>query len=139
MKIDLEEFMARHDLKSNEVARQLFPDNKHAMNALYRVLRGEGTLNVEQVGKLATMAGVGIAQVFKSGSWTSEMYSEKILFFRGDYIDELNQREWKVYLFHKGSLFHSEVLVNPTIDLTAFLDMISLKMAENEFKNVETN
>lgn len=132
--MNLSEFLSRKGLSVKEVAAQLFPGNKYPDMALSRVLRGESKLDVDQLGKLAAMAGTSVLDVLKgSGDWTSILEQDRFTFTSGEYRAVLDRTKWMTYIYHNGSLFHEEHLLSPSITLKDYLAQIDLVVAKKEF------
>lgn len=129
-KIDLNKIMDEHELDMKYVARHLFPNNKFPHLAFKRVLDNEIALNADQISLLALLTGRTIASLFSGENWKGRVDKSVHIFTNGDYRAELDTRTWVTKVFHKGSLFHEEVIHSDTVPLNKYLaelDQIILK------------
>lgn len=62
--INLGDVIAQYGLDIDDVAKNLFPTNKYATQAVYRILRGDTELSSTQIGRLAQMCGVLVSDLF---------------------------------------------------------------------------
>ena len=138
--IDIKAICAAKELDYETVAKQLFPENKHARLALNRVVAKDAVLDANQISKLSLMAGIPIGELFTGGNWKASNTEGVYTFENGDFTAKLNTVGiWTTVLLHKNSLFHSEVFHDKKITLEAFIKMLNsqiLKFNTNaDFRN----
>lgn len=134
MAIDLKRFIEAHGLDTKEVAVNLFPGNKYPTDALRRITDGTALLDEEQISKLATMAGVSLAEVFDpSLGWSSNLEKDRFVFTKKGYRAILDRTEWMTYLYHGDDMFHKAKMHDQSITLKKYLADIDLTIAEHEF------
>lgn len=134
--INLNQILTEHNLNVREVAEQLFPNNKYPRLALNRVIAGKASLDADQISKLALFTGRSIASLFSGEEWKAQVKKGGVhVFTNGDYRAELDTSTWITKVFHKGSLFHEEIIHSDTIPLRSYLselDKLILKQKQNE-------
>jgi len=62
--IELEKIIAKSGISITDMGRHLFPKVLQPYQAIQRVLKGETSLNTEQIVKLSEVTGVPIANLF---------------------------------------------------------------------------
>lgn len=135
-KINLQKLIEAKGLNKEEVAHQLFPNNKFPILALSRVIKGVNALDTDQVSKLAALAGLTISEIFEYENWTSRSNDGEGIhkFTRGDYRAELNTFTWVTKLFHKESLFHTSVICSGSVSLQDYFTELD-KIINNQTKS----
>jgi hypothetical protein len=135
--LDLKGIFKHYDLQAGEMADLLFPNNQHKRAALTRALKGEYTLDANQLARLAAHIGVYTDNLF-TPYWIAKPSKDGILkFSSGLYWAELDPKEWTVKLFHRKSLFYTVVLFPEALTLKEFIIKIN-SIIEN-FENNERN
>ena len=130
--IDVTKFITDHDLDKKEVAKHLFPENRYPIMAFKRILDGAALLDSEQLAKLAALAKVSIVKLF-SGNWDTTSTRNMLSMESGEYRAELDMLTWTTRIFHRSSMFYEEILTQPTIPLSQYVEHISLRIAKHEF------
>lgn len=110
---NLTAIIEQYSLDPKELAAELFPENKHPMPALARVINGEALLNTDQISKLSFMTGIPIDKLFTGEKWVSKgSKSGSVILENADYRAEMDTSSWVTKVYHKNSLFHEAVLVD---------------------------
>lgn len=125
--VDLNNLIASEGLDKAEIAVQLFPDNKYPKLALYRILRGESALDVNQLSKLSAMTGMSVEALF-SGGWRKTSDRGKLIFERGDYKAVFDQVTKVTGIYHKSSLAHEFVYHTESITLSKYLEELEIQI-----------
>lgn len=130
-KINIKKIITENNLDKKEIAQHLFPENKYPSLALNRVISGEANLDSDQISKLALMTDLSINDLY--GIKFSIKSADKKMFMSfEDFKAELCLKTWSTKVFHKGSLFHEEILHRSSIALSEYLD--ELTNIINKFK-----
>lgn len=119
--IDIEKLIRAKNLDFKEVARQLFPTNKYPEFALSRIIKGKGSLNADQISKLASFASMRIEDLFDGKNWKGHYSNNEYIFTNGEYKAVLNPETWTTKVFHKDSLFHETVIHQGLIPLREYI------------------
>ena len=124
----------------NSLAAILFPAVKHPKLALDRVIRGEATLDIEQVQSLASYLGVFITDLLTIDCWKSvDSPHESLVLKKGEYTARLNYKG-SFLVLHKGSELIKEEVINTAMPVSEFIDHLNnliknFKKDENESNN----
>lgn len=121
------------------LAAILFPTVKHPKLALDRVIRGEATLDIEQIQSLASYLGVFISDLLTIDSWKSaDSPNESLVLRKGEYIAKLNYKG-SFLVLHKGNELIKEEIINTAMPVSEFIDhlnnLIKIKKDEDKFNN----
>lgn len=135
--IDLNKIMTDKNLDKKEIAKLLFPENKHASLALSRILKGEAELDAAQINRLSNYTNIPIQDLYKKEGWKMESNSmDFIEFYKDDFKAHLNTTNWTTRVFHNGSMFHEEIIHDGFIPLSTYIgkleEIINNKNKENE-------
>ncbi len=132
--IRLKEIIETSGVERKEIARQLFPKNKFPDVALTRAVKGEGTLDADQISKLSLITGIPISELFSGQKWKTVFKEGIHTFTNGDFKAELDTRTWTTKLFCNGSLFHETVICSGSIPLSEYLSKLD-SLIINHLKN----
>ncbi len=103
--VKLSKLLDDFSLDKKKLAEQLFPNNKHPVLSFNRIVSGKGSLNSDQLSKLAAYIDRPIKELY-SGDWKKEdAYVVEINC--EDYIGLLNISKLRLGIFHKKSLHYS--------------------------------
>lgn len=123
--LNLSRLIDNLQLDKDQLAVDLFPTHKHPARALNRVLIGESTLDTPQLLKLAAITDLTFEQLFNEVQYKTKAKKGLITFETEDFRAELNTTEWTTKVFHKGTLFHEEMLHKQGIQLSEYLNTIT--------------
>lgn len=115
-----------------EIGRLLFPSAEHPDLALDRVIKEGRALDTDQLTKLAAYKNISVCAFFSSEKWKARTNNGVHYFENGEYTAELNSKTWVTRVFHKGSLFHDELIHNGSITLSEYLKKLELLVDFNE-------
>lgn len=87
MKIEIEKWI--EGLDPHEVAKAVFPSHRYPKAALDRVLKGETSLDVPQLERLADYIGVEIVNLFTDNGWKGTSEKGALLFKKGQFVARL--------------------------------------------------
>ena len=127
-KIDLSQIIKDNNLSDSEVAKQLFPTNKHPRLALNRIFSGKAVLDANQISLLAFELDIPISELFTGGRWKAKFNGGTHTFTTGDYRAELNTKTNFTRIFHKDSLCHSCLITPIAISLNEYLRKLDLEI-----------
>ena len=118
--VKVKEVIEQKGLDVRDVAQQLFPKNKFPQLALNRVMRGEAVLDADQISKLASLAGVSIAELY-SGNWKATTKDGVHVFTNGEFRAELDTKTWVTKVFHNSSMFHESIIHSGSTPISEYL------------------
>lgn len=113
-----------YKLDVNEVAEALFPTVRYKKLALDRVLKGEATINTEQLQALAKIAGVLTSDLFSIDSWKGSAEDGCLTFLKGEYKAKLNYNGAWLSLYKNNELINQEMFT-PNMSLDEFIKHIT--------------
>jgi len=131
--MDVKKLIQDRDLDIKIIAKELFPENAYPQMAFKRILKGEATLSVPQIKRLAALAGMDPSKAL-SGNWTKRSKGTKFTITSGDYRAELDMKSWITRLFHGKSMFHEELLTRPFIPLSEYIAQVEDRITKHEFE-----
>ena len=118
---------SREDLKKSEIAKELFPGNKHPLLAFNRVLKGESELNASQITRLALILNVSVEEILRPNGWKYQSSKDPntLKLIRGEFTAVLNTQTWATIVYHNASLFHEQILHGPAISLNEYISYLN--------------
>ena len=136
-KFDINRVIERYDLNREDVAKVLFPHAKYYKFAFDRVLKGEASLNTEQLEALAKLAGVMIHDLFTFEDWKGSSEDGCVVLLKGDYKVKLNYKGVYVSLYKGTNLIHQELsLKSMSMDeFTEYINQIINKQNQQDETN----
>lgn len=116
----------------NSLAKTLFPNAKYPRQALDRVLRGEGELDIKQVETLASYLGVLLTDLFRFEDWKAISECDIIVLSKGEYTAKLNYKG--VFLsIYKNSDLVEQLITNPlNMTVQDLIDLLNNRINLNE-------
>jgi hypothetical protein len=123
---NLQTIITKYKLDESSLAKELFPKNKFAKNALRRVLSGISYLDTWQLCKLSEIACIEISELFTdSNSWYRVSSDNVIKFNRNNYRVELNVETKITEIFVSDKLVAVETLISDkNIKLSEYLKLV---------------
>ena len=121
-----------YKLKTEDLAKVLFPTVKDPKQAFDRVLKGEGCLDISQVEKLADYIGVLVTDLFSAGTWKGESESGILTLLKGEYKVKLNYNGVFVSIYKDNTLIHKRISNIPDMTISEFI-----KYLDDIIKNYE--
>ncbi|QGZ15863.1 hypothetical protein [Elizabethkingia phage TCUEAP1] len=94
MKFNLQNFLSKTDLVTNELAVALFPKNGHPIAAFNRLKDGASNLTVNQLEIIAEMAGVTVPDLYEPEIKMSSDPSGLLTLKSGDTVAYLDRDHW---------------------------------------------
>lgn len=113
-----------YKLDVNDVAEALFPNVRYKKLALDRVLKGEASINTEQLQALAKLAGVLTSDLFNIDSWKGSAEDGCLTFLKGDFKAKLNYNGVWLSLYKNNELLKQEMFT-PNMTLEEFIAHIT--------------
>lgn len=123
---NLQEIISKYGLDESQLAKELFPKNKFAKNALKRVLSGTSFLDTQQLSKLSEITCLDISELFANkNTWYRFDSGGKIKFNRNNYRVELNIETNITEIFVSDKLVAIETLLSDkNIKLSEYLKLV---------------
>lgn len=121
-----------YKLNTEDLAKVLFPAVKYPKQAFDRILKGEGSLDITQVERLANHIGVLVTDLFLANTWKSSAEDGCLTLLKGNYKAKLNYNG--VYL----SIYKDNVLICQKIsNVTDMTIKEFVNYLDNLIKNYE--
>lgn len=121
-----------YKLNTEDLAKVLFPTVKYPKQALDRILKGEGTLDITQVEKLANYIGVLVTDLFSAGTWKSSSEDNCLTMLKGDYKVKLNYNGVYLSIYKDNALIEQKISNVPGMTVQEFINFL-----DNLIKNYE--
>lgn len=133
-KFDITKVIEYFGLDVNSVAEALFPNVRYKKLALDRVLKGEATINAEQLQALADLAGVLTGDLFSIDSWKGSTENGCLTFIKGDFKAKLNYNGVWLSLYKDDKLIKQEMFT-PNMALEDFINHITTLITNFNYGN----
>ena len=122
-----------YKLNTEDLAKVLFPTVKYPKQAFDRILKGEGTLDITQVEKLASYIGVLVADLFSASTWKSSLEDNCLTMLKGNYKVKLNYNGVYLSIYKDNTLIEQKISNVPGMTVQEFIDFLDtlIKNYEN--------
>lgn len=121
-----------YKLDIEDLAKVLFPAVKYPKQALDRILKGEGSLDITQVEKLAKYIGVLVTDLFSANTWKSSAEDGCLTLLKGQYKAKLNYNGVYLSIYKDNVLIDQKVSNVPSMTIREFINFL-----DNLIKNYE--
>lgn len=121
-----------YKLNTEDLAKVLFPTVKYPKQALDRILKGEGNLDITQVEKLANYIGVLVTDLFSANTWKGSAEDGCLTLLKGNYKVKLNYNGVFVSIYKNNMLIEQKISNVPDMAMHEFVNYI-----DNFIKNYE--
>lgn len=121
---DINEVIKNYKLNIDDVANTLFPHVRYKKQALDRVLKGEATIDTDQLQLLAELAGVFPYELFNINGWSGKSEDCCLTFIKGEFKAKLNYNNVYLTLYKNNKLVYREIAM-PNMELSEFLTYIT--------------
>lgn len=119
-------------LNTEDLARVLFPTVRYTKQAFDRVLKGEATLDVIQLERLANYIGVLVADLFSANTWKGSSEDGCLTMLKGEYKVKLNYKGVYVSIYKNNELIYQKFSNVPDMTINEFINYL-----DNFIKNYE--
>lgn len=133
-KFNINKVIEHYKLDVDEVAEMLFPNVRYKQSALTRIIKGEATLNTDQIQKLASLAGVFVSDLFTFDEWKGSSEDGCITFIKDEYKAKLNYNGAFLTLFKGTEIIAREIIAPNSLSILNFINHIN-----NLIKDYGTN
>lgn len=124
-KFDINKVINYYSLNVDEVADALFPNVRYKKLALDRVLKGEASINTQQLQALADLAGILVQDLFTVDTWKGTTEDGGCLtFIKGEFKVKLNYNGAWLSLYKNNELLKQEMFTT-NMDLDQFIKHIT--------------
>lgn len=115
-----------YNLDVNELAKVLFPSTKYPKLALDRILKGEASLSVDQLEKLAAHIGIMPSELFMLDTWANASENGLLAFKKGRFTAKLNHGNTFLSVYEDNKVIATGFIDNGISidDFTKYLDDI---------------
>ena len=122
-----------YKLNTEDLAKVLFPAVKYPKQALDRILKGEGTLDITQVEKLANYIGVLVTDLFSAGTWKGSSEDGCLTMLKGQYKARLNYNGVYLSIYKDNVLIEQKISNVPGMTMHEFISYLDnfIKSYEN--------
>lgn len=121
-----------YKLNTEDLAKALFPTVKYPKQAFDRILKGEGTLDITQVEKLANYIGVLVTDLFSANTWKSSAEDGCLTLLKGQYKAKLNYNGVYLSIYKDNVLIEQKISNVPDMTIQEFINFL-----DNLIKNYE--
>lgn len=121
-----------YKLDTEVLAKVLFPTVKYPKQAFDRVLKGETSLDIKQVERLASHIGVLVTDLFSANTWKGSTEDGCLTMLKGDYKVKLNYNGVFVSIYKNNNLIEQKISNTPDMTMQEFINYI-----DNFIKNYE--
>lgn len=131
-KFNINNVIEHYKLNTEDLAKVLFPAVKYPKQAFDRILKGEGTLDITQVEKLASYIGVLVTDLFSVNTWKGSTEDGCLTFIKGAYKAKLNYNGVYLSIYKNNTLIEQKISNVPGMLVTEFITFL-----DNLIKNYE--
>ncbi len=121
-----------YKLDTDDLAKVLFPAVKYPKQAFDRVLKGEASLDVEQIERLASHIGVLITDLFSVNTWKGSVEDGCMTLLKGEYKVKLNYNGVYLSIYKNNVLIEQKISNVPDMKMREFVTFL-----DNFIKNYE--
>lgn len=129
---DINKIIEFYKLNVEEVARVLFPTVKYQKAALDRILKGEASLDTDQVETLADYIGVFSFELFSSDNWKGSSENGVLTLLKGPYKVRLAYNNVFISIYKGDRLIYQKLANTPDMTMREFINFL-----DNLIKNYE--
>lgn len=122
----------RYKLNTEDLAKVLFPTVKYPKQAFDRVLKGETSLDITQVERLASYIGVLVTDLFSANTWKGSAEDGCLTLLKGEYKAKLNYNGVYLSIYKNNVLIEQKISNVPGMTIQEFIDFL-----DNLIKNYE--
>lgn len=132
-KFNINKVIEAYNLDLESTAKVLFPRVKYPKAALDRILKGEASLDVEQLEALAAYIGVVVTDLFGLESWKGVSENGKLVLLKGPYKVVFNYEETLINVFKNTELVFTFIAPVKLMTVNQFITELDnqLKQFEN--------
>lgn len=117
---NLNNIITAYSLDTDKLAKALFPSAKYPKLALDRILKGEASLSVDQLEKLATFIGVMPSELFGLDTWKDASENGLLMFKKGAFLVKLNH-SYTFLTLYKNDIFVTHGFIDKGISVSDFI------------------
>ena len=121
-----------YKLDTDDLAKVLFPAVKYPKQAFDRVLKGEASLDIEQVERLASHIGVLVTDLFSAKTWKGRTEDGCLTLLKGEYKAKLNYNGVYLSIYKNSVLIEQKISNVPDMTMGEFISFL-----DNFIKNYE--
>lgn len=125
----------RYQLKSDVVAKILFPKAKHAGLAFMRILENKASLDIIQLERLARYIGVPPGDLFYAEEWQYRTQDTFLTFTKDDFKVILNRGGYFLTVLKGDEVIEQIVASNEALTIKQFIDFINALISKHEDGN----
>lgn len=121
-----------YKLNTEDLAKVLFPTVKYPKQAFDRILKGEASLDIIQVERLASYIGVLVTDLFSANTWKGSAEDGCLTLLKGEYKAKLNYNGVYLSIYKNNVLIEQKISNVPDMTIQEFIDFL-----DNLIKNYE--
>lgn len=121
-----------YKLNTEDVAKVLFPNIKYPKLAFERITKGEASLDITQVERLASYIGVLITDLFFMDTWKTSAEDGCLTLSKGQYKAKLNYNGVYLSIYKDNTLIKQAISNVPDMTIREFGNFL-----DNIIKNYE--
>lgn len=121
---DINKIIEHYKLDIDEVSKVLFPHVKYQKLAFDRVIKGESSLNVDQLIELAKFIGVPVYELFSIDTWKCQKEDNCLVFLKGEFKCKLNHNGVFLTVYKNGKQVAQFIGANSLYTVEEFISYI---------------
>lgn len=121
-----------YKLNTKDLAKVLFPTVRYTKQAFDHVLKGEATLNVIQLERLADHIGVLVTDLFSANTWKGSSEDGCLTMLKGEYKVKLNYKGVYLSIYKNNEPIYQKLSDVPDMTVNEFINYL-----DNFIKNYE--
>lgn len=134
---NINSIIENYNLDIEELAKVLFPDAKYPKLAFTRILKGESSLSVDQLEKLAAHIGIMPSELFMLDTWANASGNGLLAFKKGRFTAKLNHGNTFLSVYEDNKVITTGFIDSGISidDFTKYLDNIITKYQQENGTN----
>lgn len=129
---NINDVIEHYKLNTEDLAKVLFPAVKYPKQAFDRVLKGETSLDITQVERLASYIGVLVTDLFSANTWKGSAEDGCLTLLKGEYKAKLNYNGVYLSIYKNNVLIEQKISNVPDMTIQEFICFL-----DNLIKNYE--
>lgn len=132
-RFNINNVIEHYKLNTEDLAKVLFPTVKYPKQAFDRVLKGETSLDITQVERLASYIGVLVTDLFSANTWKGSAEDGCLTLLKGEYKAKLNYNGVYLSIYKNNVLIEQKISNVPDMTIQEFINFLDslIKNYEN--------
>lgn len=128
--LNLRPILRAKNISNTEAAALIFPNLKHPVKALSRILSGKGELSSSQVLTLAKHLGCTPNDLYEPQRWlwSDDKDGELVFIYGRNFRAEVNKETWETAIFYDSKEIDRRVFCDGSSTLKEFFDQVEARI-----------